>query len=71
MATTIDIEQEKEKKELITLLQKAIQSCNLNFLIGAGCSCPLIPASGPIEKEIDELYCRDKKMRLRRNCMTS
>lgn len=58
MAKSLDID--KDKTELIKILQKTVQSCNLNFLIGSGCSCPAINALGSIEKDIDKLYM-DKK----------
>ena len=35
-------------------LKKAIQSANLNFLIGSGCSEPAIPTLGNIEKKIQK-----------------
>jgi len=58
MAKNIDID--KDKTELIKLLQKTVQSCNINFLIGSGCSYPAITALGTIEKDIDTLY-KDRK----------
>lgn len=44
-----------ERKELIRELQKAVQSANLNFLIGSGCSLPAIKTLGTIEKDVQEL----------------
>lgn len=52
MANCINID--LSRKELITSLQKAIQSANLNFLIGSGCSLPAIKTLGNIEKDIQE-----------------
>lgn len=59
MAKIIDID--KDKAELIKTLQKTVQSCNLNFLIGSGCSYPAITALGTIEKDIDKLYKDNKE----------
>lgn len=55
MSKIIDIDNDNQKKEIIKILQKAIQSCNINFLIGSGCSCPGIPVLGNFEKEIEAL----------------
>lgn len=49
------LEIEAKKSEIIKILQKAIQSCNINFLIGSGCSCPGIPVLGNFEQEIEKL----------------
>ena len=54
MATTLNIANDAEKNELTTILQKAIQSANLNFIIGSGCSVPAIETLGNIEKEVQE-----------------
>lgn len=50
MAKFIDICKEKE---YITTLQKAVQSSNINFLFGSGCSSPAIETLGNIESEIE------------------
>jgi hypothetical protein len=42
------------KAEFYNNLQKTIQSTNLNFLIGSGCSLPAIKALGDIETKIQE-----------------
>ncbi len=55
MARVWHINNESEKKSLIGILQKAVQSANLNFMIGSGCSCPVIPTLGGIEKKIQDL----------------
>jgi len=52
MARTLDIDQGAERDALRTLLWKAIQSANLNFIIGSGCSTPAIPPLGNIEKQV-------------------
>jgi hypothetical protein len=59
MAKAINID--KDKSELIKILQKTIQSCNLNFLIGSGCSIPAMKALGPIEQEVEALYKKNKE----------
>lgn len=59
MAKIINID--KEKDELIKILQKTVQSCNLNFLIGAGCSIPAMKTLGPIEQEVEALYKENKE----------
>jgi uncharacterized protein YjgD (DUF1641 family) len=53
MAKLIDISKDKENKEFITTLQKAVQSSNINFLFGSGCSYPAIKTLGNIENEIE------------------
>lgn len=60
MAKCIDISKDKEKTAFIDSIQKAIQSTNLNFLIGSGCSIPAIDALGNVENEIEELIKDDK-----------
>ena len=52
MANLINID-EKENN-FIKALQKAVQSANLNFLIGSGCSLPAINILGNIEKDIQD-----------------
>ncbi|PZM82120.1 MAG: hypothetical protein DKM50_04295 [Candidatus Margulisiibacteriota bacterium] len=52
MPKVYDIDKEENKKEIITILQKAVQSAHLNFLIGAGCSYPAIQILGSIEQEV-------------------
>jgi hypothetical protein len=50
MAKPIDI---CKDDEYITILQKAVQSSNINFLFGSGCSSPAIKTLGNIESEIE------------------
>ena len=52
MANCINIDE--SRKELIATVQKAVQSANLNFLIGSGCSSPAIKTLGNIEKDIQK-----------------
>jgi hypothetical protein len=54
MAIPLNID--NEKIEILKILQKTVQSCNLNFLIGSGCTVPAISALGAIEKEVEKLY---------------
>ncbi len=50
MANIWDID--KKKDEFLFRLYKAIQSVNLNFLIGSGCSHPALAPLGNVENEI-------------------
>jgi len=52
MAKIINFDEDREK--LIETLQKAVQSANLNFLIGSGCSLPAIKTLGSIEEKIQK-----------------
>jgi len=52
MARTCNID--NAKQDFLAALRKAIQSANLNFLIGSGCSVPAIPVLGNIEKIVEE-----------------
>jgi len=52
MANLIDIS--NNKADFLKRLSRIIQSANLNFLIGSGCSSPALPISGNIENEIKE-----------------
>ena len=58
MAKIINID--TEKQEFIKILQKAIQSANLNFLIGSGCSSPALKVLGNIEQKIQKLLNDNK-----------
>jgi hypothetical protein len=46
---------DSSRDRLIAMLRKAVQSANLNFIIGAGCSYPAISILGNTESEIKEL----------------
>ena len=63
MAKTINI----DEVEIIKNLQKAIQSANLNFLIGSGCSNPAITTLGNIEKAIQKLLDENKNDEANKN----
>ena len=54
MARALNISNEHDKDTLSTILQKATQSANLNFIIGSGCSYPAIDTLGNIEKEVQD-----------------
>ncbi|MEC4686614.1 MAG: SIR2 family protein [Nitrospirota bacterium] len=58
MAKTINID--NDKKEIIRNLQKAVQSANLNFLFGSGCSTPVLQVLQNIEQEIEKLRSENK-----------
>lgn len=54
MANLINLGDIQQKDGYITKLRKSIQSSNLNFLLGSGCSLPGIKALGNIEKAYTE-----------------
>jgi hypothetical protein len=56
MAKLIDVSNDKESKEFITEFQKIVQSANINFFFGSGCSTPAIKTLGNIENEIEKKY---------------
>ena len=58
MAKIINID--TDKSEFIKNLQKAIQSANLNFIIGSGCSNPALLALGNVEQEVQKLLEENK-----------
>lgn len=58
MARLIDIDTKKDA--FLNDLRKAIQSARLNFLIGAGCSCPAISPLGDVETQVQDLFDQDK-----------
>jgi hypothetical protein len=45
---------DNSREDILLRLHKAIQSVNLNFLIGSGCSCPALAPLGNIENEVRE-----------------
>ncbi len=59
MAKIINVD--NDKSELIKNIQKAIQSANLNFLIGSGCSTPALKALGNVEQEVEKLLKVNKE----------
>ena len=52
---SFDITNENENNALKNLLFKSFQSCNINFLFGAGTSYPAISTLGNVENEVQEL----------------
>lgn len=61
MARALNISNKNDKETIATILQKATQSANLNFIIGSGCSYPAIDTLGNIEKKIQSLIDRGKQ----------
>jgi len=55
MPKKFDVDDEDIKSGFIDILRKEIQSANLNFLIGSGCSMPAIQVLGNIEKNVQVL----------------
>nr|MBP9127526.1 hypothetical protein [Elusimicrobiota bacterium] len=60
MAKLFQISCPAENDRIIEGLRKAVQSANINFLIGSGCGKSAIPPLGNIENEIQKLIT-DKK----------
>ena len=59
-----NIANNNESDTLKTILFKSFQSCNINFLLGAGTSFPAISTLGNIENEVQELVeKRNRKSR--------
>jgi hypothetical protein len=54
MKVTIDISLDDVRNKFINNLRKAIQSANINFIFGSGCSFPSIKPSGDIENQIQQ-----------------
>jgi len=52
MVVTIDISLDNIKDKFINNLRKSIQSANINFIFGSGCSFPSIKPSSDIENQI-------------------
>lgn len=52
MAHKFNIDNDEVKRDFLDKLKKEIQSANLNFLIGSGCSMPAIQVLGDIEQEV-------------------
>lgn len=62
MANRINILEEKQKNHLCGILRKSIQSANLNFILGSGCSFPAIRPLGNVEREIHELLVDGREL---------
>ena len=55
MANIKNVEKEEDLKNFIEELRKVVQSTNINFLLGSGCSLPAIQVLGEIENKIQGL----------------
>ncbi len=60
MAKSLNIDEEKQKDELIKILRRAVQSANLNFILGSGCSYPAIKTLSDVEKRAEQLIHEGK-----------
>ena len=60
MARKLNISADEDKAELLATLHKAVQSANLNFILGSGCSVPAIAALGNIERDVQTLLDEKK-----------
>lgn len=58
---SFDVNNDNEKNTLKNILFKSFQSCNINFLLGAGTSTPAISTLGNIEHEVQELVEKGEK----------
>ena len=56
MLKETDINEDDALNNFSNSFRKSLQSANINFLIGSGCSCPYIPALGDIEQQITKEY---------------
>ena len=65
MAEVLEVAADDTKKKI----SKLFQSGRINFLIGAGASCPAINVVGNIEKEVNKLYQKNKDMEARQKLM--
>ena len=55
MARALDLQQDSIQRQLASILRKATESADLNFLIGSGCSHPAISVLGNVEQEVQQL----------------
>jgi len=60
MAKIFNIDEAKQLSELVRILQKAVQSANLNFILGSGCSYPAIQTLADVEKSVEDLISQGK-----------
>jgi hypothetical protein len=60
MARDTRLESKDELETFQEVLFRAIQSSHINFLLGAGASCPGVPPAGQVESDILELLKADK-----------
>lgn len=61
-----DLSNENETQILINILTKAIQSTNLNFMLGSGASMPAINTLGNIELEVEDLFKNEEDVEARK-----
>lgn len=62
MAKTFDLDSKKDAVDIFRdQLRRAVQSCQLSFLLGSGASLPAIPTAGKIEVELAELGAKGDK----------
>ena len=66
MARIVDLRNDGDQQELISLLRKSTESSELNFLLGSGCSSPAIPVLGNIEKKVQELRAKQQELEVGR-----
>jgi len=55
MAREVRLDNQAELEVFQGMFLRAVQSSHLNFLFGAGASCPGVPAAGDVEAEISNL----------------
>jgi hypothetical protein len=60
MPNLFDISEDGVRAGFIEKLRREIQSANINFLIGAGCTLPAIPLLGHIEQDIQQMLSEEK-----------
>ena len=60
MAELIDISCKENRDKLVKRLSRIVQSANINFLVGSGCSYPAINVLGDIERKIIEARTNGK-----------
>jgi len=66
VARIVDLRNDGDQQELISLLRKSTESSELNFLLGSGCSSPAIPVLGNIEKKVQELRAKQQELEVGR-----
>lgn len=60
MAAEINLSQSKDLERFSANMFRVLQSSHINFLIGAGASCPAIQAAGNIEADLTKLFIEGK-----------
>jgi hypothetical protein len=54
MAKLFNIKDDEVKTNFLDKLRREIQSANINFIIGSGCTTPAIPLLGNIENDVEK-----------------